>query len=99
MTQWYDMFLRGEYQATVFMDSRERLADFTRRYSESYSEETGEREPYPEEIRYVQRSSFNGEYLTTLDSQGGYISSYPPVESVSRGPGDTFAADSEGGEV
>lgn len=99
MTQWYDMFLRGEYQATVFMDSRERLADFTRRYGESYAQETGEREPYPEEIRYVQRSSFHGGYLATLDSRGGYISTDPPVEEVSRGHGDTFLTDSEGGEA
>lgn len=93
------MFLRGEYQATVFVNSRERLAEFTRRYNETYIRETGRREPYPEEIRYVQRSSPDGGYLATLDSQGGYINSYPPVENVSRGPGDTFATDSEGGEV
>lgn len=98
MTQWYDLYLRGEYQATVFMPSRERLAEFTQRYSETLQSE-GMRAPYPEEIRYVQRSSFSGEYLATLDSAGGYLDSYPPVESVSRGPGDTFAVDSEGGEI
>ena len=99
MTQMFDMYLRGDYQATVFMPSREGIALFTSRFVTVYQAETGERAPYPEEIRYVQRSTFHGEYLATLDSAGGYLDSYPPVESVSRGPGDTFAVDSEGGEI
>lgn len=98
MTHVFDMFLRGEYQATVFMPSRERLAEFTKRYSETLQDETGERAPYPEEIRYVWRT-MDGERLGTLDSTGSYISIDPPAENVSRGHGDAFLSDSEGGEV
>lgn len=98
MTQWYDLYLQGEYQATIFVPSREELAEFTRRYGEALESE-GARAPYPEEIRYVQRSTFHGDYLATLDSTGGYLDSYSPVEEVSRGSGDAFLVDSEGGEI
>ena len=98
MTQMFDMYLRGEYQATVFMPSREGIALFTSRFVTVYQAETGERAPYPEEIRYVQRDA-TGTPIAAFDSTGGYLDSYPLAESVSRGHGSTFLTDSEGGEI